>query len=149
MKERRNRIIMVKRQHPKRVTLPNGRTFYAKYKRTTRAELPANVHLQRAYRQRAAPKGRRRRRRAAVGQRGRGFKSAFKKVFKKGFNIAKKVAKNQSVRNIAKAIINEAPAALEGLTKKVNNKTLKSILDNDITKTGVDLAAGYAFDKLQ
>ena len=69
--------------------------------------------------------------------------------FSKGFNIAKKVAKDQSVRNIAKAIINEAPAALEGLTKKVNNKTLKSILDNDITKTGVDLAAGYALDKLQ
>ena len=55
MKERRNRIIMVKRQNPKRVTLPNGRTFYAKYKRTTRAELPVNVHLQRGYRQRAAP----------------------------------------------------------------------------------------------
>ena len=77
MKERRNRIIMVKRENPKRVTLPNGRTFYAKYKRTTRAELPENVHLQRAYKQRAALKGRRRRR-AAVGQRGRGFKSAFK-----------------------------------------------------------------------
>ena len=148
MKERRDRIIMVKRQNPKRVTLPNSKIFYAKYKRATRAELPANVHLQRAYRQRAAPKGRRRRRRA-VGQHGRGFKSAFKNVFKKGFNIAKKVAKNKSVRNIAKAIISEAPTALEGLTKKVNNKTLRSILDNDITKTGVDLAAGYALDKLQ
>ena len=147
MKERRNRIIMVKRQNPKRVPLPNGRTFYAKYNRTTRAELPANAHLQRAYRQRAAPKGRRTR--AAVGQRGRGFKSAFKNVFKKGFNIAKKVAKNKSVRNIARAIINEAPTALEGLTKKVNNKILRSILDNDITKTGIDLAAGYALDKLQ
>ena len=62
MKERRNRIIIVKRQTPKRVTLPNGRTFYAKYKRTTRAELPANVHLQRPYKQRAAPRARRRRR---------------------------------------------------------------------------------------
>ena len=124
MKGRRNRIIMVKRQNPKRVTLPNGRTFYAKYKRTTRAELPANVHLQRAYKQRAAPKGRRRRR-VAVGQPGRGFKSAFQNVFKKGFNIAKKVAKNKAVRNIAKAIISEAPAALEGLTKKVKNKKIK------------------------
>ena len=148
MKERRNRIIMIKRQNPKRVTLPNGRTFYTKYKRTTRAQLPANVHLQRPYRQRAAPKGRRRRR-AVVGQRGKGFKSAFKNVFKKDFNIAKKAAKNKSVRNIAKAIISEAPTAFEGLTKKVNNKTLRRILDNDITKTGVDLAAGYALDKLQ
>ena len=145
MNERRNRIIMVKRQNPKRVTLPNGRTFYAKYKRTTRAELPANVHLQRPYRQRAALKGRRRGRRAAVGQRGRGFKS----VFKKGFNIVKKIAKSKSVRNIARAIINEAPTVLEGLTKKVNNKTLRSILDNDITKTVINLATGYALDKLQ
>ena len=110
-------------------------------------ELPANVHLQRAYKQRAAPKGRRRR--AAVGQCGRGFKSAFKNVFKKGFNIAKKVAKNKSVRNIAKATISEAPAALEGLTKKVRNKKLRSILDNDIAKTGVGLAAGYELDQLQ
>ena len=111
---------MVKRQNPKRVTLPNGRTFYTKYKRTTRAELPANVHLRCSYKQRAAPKGRR----AVAGQqRGRGFKS----IFKKGFNLSKKVAKNKSVRNIAKAIISEAPAALKGLTKKVKNKRLRSI----------------------
>ena len=135
---------MVKRQNPKRVSLPNGRTFYAKYKRTTRAELPANVHLQRSYRQRAAPRGRRR---TAVvrQQRGRGFKS----VLKKAFNFAKKAAKNKSVRNIGRAIISEVPTALEGLTKKVKNKKLRSILDSDIAKTGVDLAAGYTLDKLQ
>ena len=44
---------MVKRQNPKRVTLPNGRTFYARYKRATQADLPANVRLERPYRQRA------------------------------------------------------------------------------------------------
>ena len=49
MRERRNRIIMIKRKNPKRVTLPDGRTFYAKYKRTTRAVLPANVNLVRTY----------------------------------------------------------------------------------------------------
>ena len=64
---------MVKQQNPKRVTLPNGRAFYARYKRATRADLPANVRLERPYRQRAAPRGRRRR----VRQSGRGFKSAF------------------------------------------------------------------------
>ena len=133
---------MVKRQNPKKVTLPNSRTFYAKYKRTTRAELPANVHLQRGYRQRAAPRGRRR---TAVWQGGRGFKSAFKKVL----NFAKKAAKNKTIRNIGRAIISEAPGALESLSKKVKNKKLKSILDDDITKTGVDLATGYALDKLQ
>ena len=51
---------MVKRQNPKRVTLPNGRTFLARYRRATRGELLANVRLERPYKQRAAPRGRRR-----------------------------------------------------------------------------------------
>ena len=138
---RRDRIVMVKRQNPKRVTLPNGRTFYARYKRATRADLPANVRLERPYRQRAAPRGRRRR----VRQGGRGFKSAFKKVF----NFAKKASKNKAVRNIGRAIISEAPGAIENLSKKVKNKKLKAILNSDIAKTGVDLATGYTLDKLQ
>ena len=138
---RRDRIVMVKRQNPKRVTLPNGRTFLARYRRATRTELPANVRLERPYKQRAAPKGRRRR----VKQGGRGFKSAFKKAF----NFAKKISKNKAVRNIGRAIISEAPGALEGLSKKVKNKKLKAILNSDIAKTGVDLATGFALDKLQ
>ena len=52
-------MIMVKQDVPKRVTLPNGRTFLARYKRTTRAHFPANIHLPRPYKQRAAPKGKR------------------------------------------------------------------------------------------
>ena len=138
---RRDRIIMVKRANPKRVTLPNGRTFYARYKRATRAELPSNVRLERPNKQRAAPRGRGRR----VRQGGRGFKSAIKKVL----NFAKKVGKNKAFRNISRAVINEAPAAIENLSKKVKNKRLKSILNSDIAKTGVDLATGYALDKLQ
>ena len=64
---------MVKRQNPKRVTLSNGRTFYARYKQATWADLPANVCLERPYRQRPAPRGQRWR----VRQGRRGFKSAF------------------------------------------------------------------------
>ena len=132
---------MVKRQKPKRVTLPNGRTFLARYRRATRTELPANVLFERPYKQRAAPKGRRRR----VKQGGRGFKSAFKKAF----NFAKKISKNKAVRNIGRAIISKAPGALEALSKKVKNKKLKAILNSDIAKMGVDLASGFALDKLQ
>ena len=49
---------MVKRQTPKKVTLPNGRTFYAKSNWGTRADLRANVRLERPYKQRAVPKRR-------------------------------------------------------------------------------------------
>ena len=73
---RRDQIVMVKRQNPKRVTLPNGRTFLARYRRATRRELPANVRLERPYKQRAAPRGRRRR----VTQGGRGLKVHLKKL---------------------------------------------------------------------
>ena len=143
MTQRRNRIVMVKRANPKKVTLSNGRTFYVRYKRVTRDALPANVHLVRPYKQRAAPKGRRRRR--GVGQRGRGFKS----FSKKGLSFAKKAFNNKSVRNIAKALIGEAPVALEAAGRKVNNKKLKKIPNSDLAKTGVDLASGFALDKLQ
>ena len=132
---------MVKRQNPKRVTLPNGRTFYARYRCATCAELPANVRLNRLSRRRAASRGRRHR----VRQGERGLKSAFKKAF----NFAKKINKNKAVRNNGRAIISKAPGALEGLSKKVKNQKLKAILNSDIAKTGVDLATGFTLDKLQ
>ena len=69
----RDRIVMVKRQTPKKVTLPNGRTFYARCEWVTHADLPANVHLEQLYKEKAAPKGRR----LWVRQGGRGFKSSF------------------------------------------------------------------------
>ena len=95
----RNRIIMIKRERPKRVTLPDGRTFLARYRRATRDDLPPNINLPRVYKQRAAPKGKRRRNRRLIpyrerqraalhrrAQRGRGIGS----IFKKGFKLGKK-----------------------------------------------------------
>ena len=48
---KRDRVIMMKTERPKRVTLPNGRTFITRYKRVTRAHLPANVCLARPYKE--------------------------------------------------------------------------------------------------
>ena len=42
----RDRIVMVKQQTQKKVMLPNGRTFYARYKRVTCADLLADVRLE-------------------------------------------------------------------------------------------------------
>ena len=53
---------MMKLNVPKRATLPNGRTFVARYKRTPREQLPPNIVMRRTCTQRAVPKGRRRRR---------------------------------------------------------------------------------------
>ena len=54
---------MMKLNVPKRVVQPNGRTFVARYQRISRAQLPPNIVMHRTYRQRAAPRGRRRRKR--------------------------------------------------------------------------------------
>ena len=96
---------MIKRANPKRVQLPNGRVFYAKYKRVARDALPKNIRIRRKYKQRAAPRGRRRNGR----QSGRGFKS----FLKKAANFGKKAFKNKTVRGITKQIIQNAPDALD------------------------------------
>ena len=78
---------MVKLNVPKRVTLPNGRTFIAWYKRIKRSELPPNIVMRRTYTERAVPRGRRCRRR----QQGQGI-----------FDFVEKVARDPLVKSTAK-----------------------------------------------
>ena len=133
---------MIKRRTPKRVTLPDGRTFLARYKRATRNDLPRNINLIRPYKQRAAPKGRRRRR---INQRGRGFGSTLKKAV----NLSKKAFNSKLGKKIARMVISKVPNALETVGGKVKNKRLKKILTSDLAKTGADYATGLALEKLQ
>ena len=51
---------MHKLDTPKRVTLPNGRTFLARYKRVSRSQLPTSIVLKRTCRQQAESRARRR-----------------------------------------------------------------------------------------
>ena len=135
---RRNRMIMVKRDVPKRVTLPNGRTFLARYKWTTRAHLPANVHLARPYKQRAAPKGKRRHSQAAAtpaAQQGQEFGYIF--------CFPKRKAKSKVARNIGKMTLEQLPGAVGKLSGKVKNKRLKKILGSENVKNLVNYGAAY------
>ena len=151
---------MIKRATPKRVTLPNGRTFLARYRRATRDDFPPNISLPRIYKERAAPKGRRRTRRKVIpyrerqraalrkrarAQRGRGLGSIFKKAYKLG----KRALNSKLGRRIAKAAVSEIPDVLENLGGRVKNKKLKKILTSDLVKTGADYATGLALEKLE
>ena len=156
---RRDRIIMIKRATPKRVTLPNGRTFLARYRRATRDDLPPNVTFPRVYKERAAPKGKRRRRRVisyrerqrealrrrARAQRGRGIGSIFKKAYKLG----KKAFNSRLGRRITRAAVSEIPDLIENFGGKVKNKKIKKLLTSDLAKTGADYATGLALEKLE
>ena len=156
----RDRIIMIKRATPKRVTLPNGRTFLARYRRATRDDFPPNISLPRIYKERAAPKGRRRKRRRVISyrerqraalrrraraQRGRGLGSVFKKAYKLG----KRALNSRLGKKITRAAVSEIPDLLENLGGRVKNKKLKKILTSDLAKTGADYATGLALEKLQ
>ena len=46
---------------PKKLALPNARTFYAKNQRVPRSQLPTNVIMKRRYRTKTEQKSRRRR----------------------------------------------------------------------------------------
>ena len=109
---------MVKLATPKRVTLPNGRTFVARYRRIPRDRLPPNIIMRRSYTQKAAPRCRRCRR---MGQQRQGI-----------FDFIKKFAKNPIVKSIAKQGLKHAPAAYANLTGRVKNKTLKRTLNSDM-----------------
>ena len=114
--------VMKKLDVPKRVTLPNGRTFTARFRRATRNELPNNITMRRTYRNNFA-KGARRRptgRRGRRAQSGRGL-----------FSFIKKVAKNPILRNIARTRAQYLPGLYQGATNKIKNKNLKKILQSD------------------
>ena len=122
---------MIKLSVTKRVTLPNGRTFVARYKIIPRGELPENIVMRRTYTQRAAPRGRRHR------QRGRAI-----------FDFVKKVAKNPLVRSIPKKGLKYAPGVYNNLSKWVKNKTLKRILNLDAAHLALNKAINTANNHL-
>ena len=66
----RSNILLRKRAVPKRVQLPDGRIFYARYERIGKANYPKNVSVRRTYTRTIGPKRQRKRR-----QRGRGIKT--------------------------------------------------------------------------
>ena len=125
---------MVKLNVPKRVTLPNDRTFVARYKRIRRVELPPNIVMIRTYTQRAASRGRRRRQ-AQQGQ--------------EIFDFVKKVTRNLLVRSIAKKGLEYAPGVYQNLTKRVKNKTLKRILNSDAAHLALNKTIKTANNRLR
>ena len=126
---RKKNYAMVKLNAPKRITLPNGWTFVACYKRIPRGELPDNIVMRRTYTQRAGPRDCR--------PRGRGI-----------FDFVKKIAKNPLVRSIAKKGLECAPGIYHNLSKWVKNKNLKRILNSDAANLALNKAINTANNRL-
>ena len=117
---RKKHYAMVKLATPKRVTLPNGRTFVARYKRIKRSELFSNIVMRKTYRDRPA-----------VGRSQKGQRI---------FDFVRKVAKNLLVKTIAKKGLEYAPGIYHNLSKRVKNKTLNKILNSDAAHLALNRA---------
>ena len=115
---------------PKRVTLCNGKTFLARYKRVPMSELPANITMARRYRGRVAAG--RRRRPPRKGQRGKGF-----------FNTLKKIAKNPLVKKLGKKALTYAPKLYNYGTSKIKNKAANKVSHSAAAKDVLNRVASY------
>ena len=122
---RKKNYAMMKLNVPKRVTLPNGWTFVARYKRIPRDQLPPNIVMRRTYTQRGA-------------LRGRGI-----------FFFVKKVARNPLVKSITRKGLEYAPGLYHNLTKRVKNETLKRILNSDAAHLALNKAIKTANNHLR
>ena len=131
---RKKNYAMVKLNTPKRVTLPNVKTFVECYKRISRGKLPPNIVMRRTYTQRGAPRGRRRK----AAQQRQGI-----------FDFTKKVARNPLVRSIARKGLEYVPGSYTNLTKKVENKTLKRILNSDLAHSKLNKTIRAARGRLR
>ena len=123
---RRDIIIMMKKETPKRMALPNHRIFIARYRHVTRAYLPANIQLRWPYRQRAVPRGRRCGQIAV--QQGHGF----------GSNILK-FAKKPVVQELDKMALNKLPNLYNKGINKIKNKKIEKLLQSDLANLLVDM----------
>ena len=148
----RNNIILVKRDTPKRVTLPNGRTFFTKYKRVNRHYLPGGTTIARTYRGQPArgrrptggrrPQNRRARAKLAAAVRGAAWRRGRRHGRKGLTDVVKVVTNNPYAQEIGKKLLTKGINSIPGLfkkgTNKIKNKHLRKITQSDIVADIVD-----------
>ena len=126
MVRRRNNVVMVKRDVPKKVTLPNGRVFYAKYKRVTTQSLPAGVRIARTYKGQPA-KGRKRpiqaHARAKPAAAVRPAQHPRRRLRGRGISIvAQTLANNPFAQQLGKKLLTKGVNSISYLIKKATTK---------------------------
>ena len=126
MVRRRNNVVMVKRDVPKKVTLPNGRVFYAKYKRVTTQSLPAGLRIARTYKGQPA-KGRKRPiqapARAKPAAAVRPAQHPRRRLRGRGIsNVAQTLANNPFAQQLGKKLLTKGVNSISYLIKKATTK---------------------------
>ena len=114
---------MVKLDVPVKVTLSNGRTFHAKYKKIKINLLPDNIRIRWRYW-----------RKWRNNQQGYRFKN----VLKKGFNLPKRAKRCKIGWSLAKIAFENVPELYKKEVGKIKNQKLQKILNSDLVNTMID-----------
>ena len=162
-------VILRKRNAPKVINLPNGRSFTSKWERISRKQLPINIKVQRQrkigprknnrmiYLNLAAPGFRKRNRRRKqnilnrlgpvydrVNQSGKGLGS---NLIKAGFDLGSKAIGSEFGKKIINKGIDNIPNIFKFGVSKIKNKNVKKILSSDIADMVVDETQNRAKNK--
>ena len=112
----RNNILLKKLAQPKRVILPNGRTFLPRYEHVNRAALyPTNVRIKRTYTRKIGPRGQRKSRKKQQ-QEGSGCIDLQNII--KGINLGKRAADTEVGHMIVDDVMSLIPRSYKALKNK-------------------------------
>ena len=145
----RDKILLRRKLMPKRVTLPNGRSFVARYERVSRKKLPRNVTINKAWT--IGPRQQRKRKT----QQGTGILGSVFNLeknlwtsgtLKKGFHLGSKAISSGIGKKIIDERIKLAPDLYNYGTKKVKNINFKKTLESGIANYAVKKAQKNLFN---
>ena len=131
----KDKVLLRQKVTPQRVTLPNGRSFLARYESVSRKNLPSNVTIKRN--RTIGPRRQRNRKTQEVaGLLGSVF-SLRKNLISsgalaKGLNIGSKTINSEIGKKIT-----DAPELYKLGIKKIKNKSLKKALESDISNYAI------------
>ena len=129
----RNNILLKRLPAPKRLQLPNGRVFFAKYQRFGRDKLPERVKIRRTYVRKIGPRRQRIRRTGPRNQRRK------RQQVCRGLDLSMAIdlGRRAIASRLSKMMVNDAIdyilTAYKKIKNKINNKKVKAVLD-----TGTD-----------
>ena len=103
---------------PRRVTLPNGRTFLTRYERVNRASLyPTNVRIKRTYTRKIGPSRERKPRKKQRQQEGSGYIDSQNII--RGIDLGKRAANTEVGRMIVDNVVGLIPRGYKALKNKL------------------------------
>ena len=129
----RNNILLQRLPAPKRVQLPNGRVFFAKYQRVGRDRLPERVRIRRTYVIKIGPRRQRVRKIGPRNQRRRRQQVGRVLDHSTAIDLARRAAGSRLGKMMINDAIDYIPTAYKKIKNKIKNKKVKAVLD-----TGTD-----------